>query len=311
MVNIRNLSIVVFITFVIEATLCGSVSANTRITKTTTGDYSTVRIKSSAYNVYDYPRALKKNSKFLHYGKSYHGTNFYKTKILKLSNGASYVRLAKVDGKLYGYINLKAVAKYLTIKNVKSVSYEAQLNTSNNNFYSQPNDTSYKTKVTHYAKNYRGVSLQIKKEETRTADGSVYAYATAGNWHAWIYKKAITKIPVIINKSQDNVMTTFPWADVSNLFVPQASSYIADRSKNSSYSTATNKYSTEKPRVISIARTSNNKIKYSKFKTDVFLPTEFYNQSLATFENLAIHNNYAYVSYVSSSNQRVLLFGMI
>lgn len=300
----KSLSLIMFIVLTVGIVFEGSANAKTRISKKTTGNYSAVRIRSNAYNVYDYPRVLKSKSKFLHYGKSYHGTNFYKTKVLKLSNGTCYVRLANVNGKFYGYVNLKAVTRYTTVKNGKSVNYTAQLNTSNNNFYDRPNDTGYKTKVTHYAKNYRGVSLSVKKEETRSADGSIYAYVTNGNWHAWIYKKAITEIPKIVNESQGNVMTTFPWADVSNLFVSQASSYVANRSGNNLYSTTTAKYTTEKPGTISIAKSSESTIKNSNFKTDIFLPTKFYNQSLATLENLAVYKNYAYVAYVASSNKK-------
>lgn len=298
-----GLGIIVLFTITFGLFPENSASAKTRILKSTTGDYSSVRVIRKGYNVYSYPRALQSKTKFLHYGKSYHGTTFYKTKTLKLSNGSSYIRLATANGKAYGYINLKAVKKYNTVKNVKKTNYKTQLNTSSHDFFNFPSDTAYKTKVMHYGKNYRGVSFTVEKEETKASDGSVYAYVNSGNWHAWIYKKSLTQIQTVNKVSQGNSMTNFPWSDVSNLFVSQGQTYIGNRSNNESYSVSPSKYSTEKSRTISVLKTSQNSIKNSKLKTDIFLPTRFYNQSLATFENLAIYKNYAYVSYASINNK--------
>ena len=152
--------------------------------------HTAVRVKSNAYDVYSYPKALHGNSKFMHYGKSYHSTTFFISKNVTTASNVKYSKLTYANGKLYGYINAKALKSYTTVKNVKTVSSKTKYRVSSakHNIYNAPSDTAYGVKTTRYGKNYLKTNLYVTKTETRVQDDAKFSYVkTAKNNLGWIY----------------------------------------------------------------------------------------------------------------------------
>lgn len=280
-----------------------SVSAKVKISSTKYDKKTPVRIKSKAYNVYDYPRTLKSNSKFMHYGSSYHTTTLYVTKTVKLSNGKSYSRLSFGSGKNYGYINTSAFKKYATVKNVKTVSSNTKyrITSDSSNIHNVPANTAYGEKTTHYSKNYFDTNLYITKTETRSQDGAKFSYVKTGKTNlGWIYSGYLAEWKpaedVLLDMHEGGLNTAIK---VSN---PAAASFYRQKPTYSSVDPTTNKSSTY--------QATGSK----QFKTNYFLTASYKSSGdWANTQGFVMHGQYLYASVLIDGKKgtgRIVRFDM-
>lgn len=206
---------------VISHTTNESASAKAKIKSSKYIKKEPVRIKSKAYDVYSYPRTLKSNSKFMHYGSSYHSTTFYITKTIKLSNGKSYSWLVNGAGKAYGYINTKATTVYASPKTDKSDSNHTPVRIKTNayNVYSYPRVLHGASTFMHYGTSYHSTTFYISKKVT-TASNVSYSKLTYSNGtlYGYINTKALTNYKTVKDITTSSSKTKYRiTSDISNI----------------------------------------------------------------------------------------------
>lgn len=151
--------------------------------KTDNVDYNhtPVRIKSSGYDVYSYPKALHGNAKLKHYGTSYHSQTFFVSKNVTTVNNVKYAKLTYGGGTVYGYINAKAIQKYATLKDIRTVTSKKRWYTDgsgSSDVFNHPIYTTFGAKKYSDPLYYNGINngYVITKTETRAEDGAKFAY---------------------------------------------------------------------------------------------------------------------------------------
>lgn len=158
--------------------------------------HTPVYIKTSTYNVYSYPRALHGNSEFLHYSERYFNSYFFVSKQITTASNVAYKKLTYANGKVFGYINAKALANTEPKSDIDKVLsiHKYRLNSSNYNIHNFPTNTTFGEKTVHYAKNYLKTDLYVTKTQFSYVDFSEYSYIVTDKDNlGWIKSDALTE----------------------------------------------------------------------------------------------------------------------